>query len=194
MKQTWQTLNLPKFKPPFPQPISCSAQMHEMLPIGASSGAIRVAMDLGKCRRAWADGVDIVRAAKKYSALFDQYVSWLDRCGDTTPASPPTYLWKDFEGNVIASADVRFEHAMNHFTMGLIDAYTGNAESAASEFRTAAESAKQVPTIPGAQFMRYTCANVESAAEVVQRGGADPRADGAGRPQSARGARDGAAG
>ena len=167
MKQTWQTLNLPKVKPMFPRPIMSNMQMHEMLPTGSSSGAIRVAMDLGKCRRAWANGVDIVNSAKKYTTLFDQYMRWIERCGDS---GSTVFVWKDCEDNIVASADNHFEHAMNHFTMGLIDMYTSNIDTANVHFATCIEAAKHVPAIPGAQFMRYNCRYFETTADILRRG------------------------
>ena len=124
-------------------------------------------MDLGKCRRAWANGLDIVNSAKKYTTLFDQYIRWIERCG---LSGPVTFIWKDCEDNIVASADNHFEHAMNHFTMGLIDMYTSNVEAADAHFATCIEAAKRVPAIPGAQFMRYNCRYFETAAEVLRRG------------------------
>ena len=167
MKQTWQTLNLPKDKMAFPKPITSNMQMHETLPIGATSAAIRVAMDLGKCRRAWADGVDIVRSAAKYTVLFDQYMSWLERSPSRPAAAPPTFLWKDCEGNTIAASNVNFEHAMNHFTMGLIHTFTGNDPSA--DFETAIAAIERVPVVPGTQYMRYNYRAISHVADIFKR-------------------------
>ena len=142
-------------------------QMHEMLPRGSSSGAIRVAMDLGKCRRAWANGLDIVNSAKKYTTLFDQYMRWIER---SDAPGAVVFVWKDCEDNIIASADNHFEHAMNHFTMGLINMYISNVEAANEHFDTCIEAAKCVPTVPGTQFTRYNCRYFQTTADIMRRG------------------------
>ena len=175
MKRSWQTLNIPKVAPTFPRPKGCGVQMHETLPANASSGAIRVAMDLGSSRRAWEEGENIVQAAGKYTVLFDQYITWLERSQKTSLkrqnaiTSPPTFIWRDHENNIVASASPYFEQAMNHFTMGLVSTRIGDADAAKEHFQVAQNAASNVEVIRGVPNIRYNCSSFTVIADALQR-------------------------
>lgn len=171
MKRSWQTLTIQKVAPVFPRPKMCGVQMHETLPLKASSGAIRVAMDLGSSRRAWENGDNIVQAAAKYTVLFDQYIGWLERLQlrDTRGAAPSTFIWRDYENNIVASANPYFEQAMNHFTMGLISTRIGDAEAAKEHFQTTRNAASKVEVIRGVPNIRYNCSSFGVIADALQR-------------------------
>ena len=182
MKKSWQTLNIQKVTPTFPRPKACGVQMHETLPTNASSGAIRVAMDLGGSRRVWENGdqCHIVQAAAKYTVLFDQYIGWLERAQGTQgtqrtqrtqrrSANPPTFIWRDFENKIVASASPYFEQAMNHFTMGLISTRIGDADAAKQHFEITQNAASNIQVIRGVPNIRYNCVSFGVIADALQR-------------------------
>jgi len=174
MKKSWQTLSIQKVTPTFPRPKACGVQMHETLPTNASSGAIRVAMDLGSSRRVWENGDQnhIVQAATKYTVLFDQYIGWLERAQGTQrtrPANPPTFIWRDFENKIVASASPYFEQAMNHFTMGLISTRIGDADAAKQHFEITQNAASNIEIIRGVPNIRYNCVSFGVIADALQR-------------------------
>lgn len=166
MKSSYATLNIPKWKVTFPRPISTPAQIHEMLPEGAPPTAIRIAMDLDRARREWADSSRVVESAKKYVQLFDQFKSWLSRNEYRTRDA--TFLWRDSEGHIIASTDENFEHMMNNHAMGLMCAWTGDLKSADEHFKIAEECV--FPVIPGERYAQYARTSLPKVRKVCTLG------------------------
>jgi hypothetical protein len=128
-------------------------------------------MDLDSARRAWADSTQVVQSAKKYVSLFDQYMGWLQRreAAGENARGACAFVWKDIHGEVVASASEDFEHMMNQYTMGMMTAYVGDAESSAEHFSTAVAAGARVPVVRGTQRVRYAVHTIPLVGELLQR-------------------------
>lgn len=138
-----------------------------MLPKNAPPSALRVAMDLDRARREWADTKYVVKSAKKYVQLYDQFMQWLQRSDSTTRDG--VFVWRDSDENIIASSSEHFEHMMNNHAMGLMSAYVGDMEQAMEHFNAAQEAGERIPIIVGQQYARYNTKVLSSLAQLLQR-------------------------